>query len=98
MLRVFVYPANGCGADGHVHPFQGATEYASGHFHRIAGWTGPAIPRPDGSHVHCIEAQADTEPFRFRGGAYETATDLPRHAHRVSAVTGPPLGGEPACW
>jgi hypothetical protein len=95
---VFVYPVNGCGTDGHIHRFQGATEYASGHFHRVAGWTGPAIPQPDGTHVHRIDALLDAEPFRFRGGAYETVAVLPRHAHRVTAMTGPPLGGEPADW
>ncbi len=98
VFRGFVYPANGSAKDGHVHRFQGVTEYTSGHFHRVEGWTGPAIPQPDGSHVHRVDVWLDSEPFQFRGGAYRTVTVLPRHVHRISAVTGPPLGEEPDDW
>jgi len=97
-LKVFTYPVNGNGIDGHFHRYQGITDMQDGHFHWFTGHTGPAILLPDGSHVHAIFGETDDEPFIHLGNNYETILTIPRHTHRFSGRTGPGLGYEPEGW
>ncbi|WP_274363490.1 YmaF family protein [Paenibacillus thermotolerans] len=97
-LVLNTYPTNGSGTDGHVHRYQGITRTDAGHFHRFFGSTRPAIPLPDGSHVHEISAEVDDEPFIFLGNYYETVQEIPRHTHAFFGRTGTPIGQEPSNW
>lgn len=97
-LALYTYPANGSGTDGHAHRYQGTTKLNGGHFHRFLGMTGPAIPMPDGTHVHEINAEVDEEPFIFLGGYYETVLEIPRHTHQFTGRTGTPIGQEAPNW
>lgn len=98
ILEFYVYPANGDAYDGHQHNYQGHTMVNQGHFHRVIGTTGPAIPLPDGSHIHEVYDRVDDEPFSFRGGYYSTETGIPRHEHTFEGPTGPGIGYWPPGW
>ncbi|WP_213410468.1 YmaF family protein [Xylanibacillus composti] len=97
-VTFFVYAANGIAGDGHVHRFQGTTDLDAEHFHRITGYTGPAIPLESGAHFHWIQAEAEEEPFQFREGYYKTVLTIPRHSHRFAGPTGTGIGYFPEGW
>ncbi|ALS21728.1 MULTISPECIES: YmaF family protein [Paenibacillus] len=96
LVEFFTYPVNGSATDQHVHTYQGHTSVAVGHFHRFIGRTGCAIPLPDGSHYHDIDAIVDEEPFEFKKGYYVTVSRIKPHTHEFKGFTGTGLGYEPA--
>lgn len=101
-IDLFTYPVNGTADDGHTHDYQGTSKAAAAdgqlHFHRFYGVTGPAIPLPDGRHIHRIKQEMFDEPFQFEGGSYRTVLTIPRHIHSYAGSTGTGIGYEPDDW
>lgn len=92
LVQFFTYAVNGSAHDGHIHRFQGYTSVNDKHFHRFFGFTGPAIPLPDGSHIHLLKGEVDPEPFISKGNYYFTVLSVDRHTHRFSGPSGGGIG------
>lgn len=97
-VQLFTYPVNGTAFEQHMHSFQGVTAINEGHFHRITGMTGPAIPFSGFMHTHPLFIYVNDEPFEFKEGYYETILSIPRHTHVLTGRTDFPVGFEPLHW
>ncbi|WP_248928517.1 YmaF family protein [Paenibacillus hamazuiensis] len=107
-IDFFVFPVTGSSYDGHVHFYRGFSELERGHAHRFYGYTGPAIPLPDGTHYHELSGQTYLNyttplPVQIGGETYiegvqynPQAKDVHRHAY--AGYTGRPVGYEPEGW
>jgi hypothetical protein len=70
LLRLYTFSVNGTAYDGHVHQYQGITGIRYGHYHNFYGTSGPAIPLPDGSHIHSLQGIVELNAYNTsRGGA-----------------------------
>ncbi|MEW9699173.1 YmaF family protein [Paenibacillus sp. SI8] len=68
LIRLYTFSVNGDANDGHVHQYQGITGIRYGHYHNYYGTTGPAIPLPDGSHIHFLEGTVELNAYNTSRG------------------------------
>lgn len=100
-LDLFTFPAAGTNRDGHVHRFHGVTRLCrrcDRHVHLVSGFTGPAIPLPDGSHYHEIKAKTGSAPILPYAGVYQLMDSIPSHVHSFTGRTSRETGLPPADW